>query len=148
MSIWSTSTGRNSVFGAEDGAVLPSSHLPIHVARTHLRNIDGHCFHKRFHECQVGSSPLVSLILQFVSFLSFRISYYILYCCLIIFFCRTSYTFLYSRFLLVINFSFIFSFFLIKIIKIHIWILDHFDLFFNIMDININNVSLVYIFKK
>ncbi|XP_012349155.1 uncharacterized protein LOC100870443 isoform X2 [Apis florea] len=52
MSIWSTSTGRNSVFGAEDGAVLPSSHLPIHVARTHLRNIDGHCFHKRFHECQ------------------------------------------------------------------------------------------------
>ena len=72
MSIWSTSTGRNSVFGAEDGAVLPSSHLPIHVhvARTHLRNADGHCFHKRFHDCQVGSSPLVSLILQFVSFLS------------------------------------------------------------------------------
>ncbi|KOX68562.1 Calcium release-activated calcium channel protein 1 [Melipona quadrifasciata] len=54
MSIWSTSTGRNSVFGAEDGAVLPSSHLPIHVhvARTHLRNADGHCFHKRFHDCQ------------------------------------------------------------------------------------------------
>ncbi|KAK1133895.1 hypothetical protein K0M31_011681 [Melipona bicolor] len=58
MSIWSTSTGRNSVFGAEDGAVLPSSHLPIHVhvARTHLRNADGHCFHKRFHDCQ---HPLV-----------------------------------------------------------------------------------------
>ena len=72
MSIWSTSTGRNSVFGAEDGAVLPSSHLPIHVhvARTHLRNADGHCFHKRFHDCQVGSSPLVFLISQFVSFLS------------------------------------------------------------------------------
>lgn len=72
MSIWSTSTGRNSVFGAEDGAVLPSSHLPIHVhvARTHLRNADGHCFHKRFHNCQVGNSPLVSLISQFVSFLS------------------------------------------------------------------------------
>ncbi|KOC67183.1 Calcium release-activated calcium channel protein 1 [Habropoda laboriosa] len=54
MSIWSTSTGRNSVFGAESGAVLPSSHLPIHVhvARTHLRNADGHCFHKRFHDCQ------------------------------------------------------------------------------------------------
>ncbi|CAD1481202.1 unnamed protein product, partial [Heterotrigona itama] len=54
MSIWSTSTGRNSVFGAEDGTVLPSSHLPIHVhvARTHLRNADGHCFHKRFHDCQ------------------------------------------------------------------------------------------------
>ncbi|KAF3426455.1 hypothetical protein E2986_04585 [Frieseomelitta varia] len=58
MSIWSTSTGRNSVFGAEDGAVLPSSHLPIHVhvARTHLRNADGHCFHKRFHDCQMSQS--------------------------------------------------------------------------------------------
>ncbi|CAL7947233.1 unnamed protein product [Xylocopa violacea] len=54
MSIWSTSTGRNSLFGAEGGAVLPSSQLPIHVhvARTHLRNADGHCFHKRFHDCQ------------------------------------------------------------------------------------------------
>ncbi|XP_033331250.1 calcium release-activated calcium channel protein 1 isoform X1 [Megalopta genalis] len=54
MSIWSTSTGRNSVFGAEGGAVLPSTQLPIHVhvARTHLRNADGHCFHKRFHDCQ------------------------------------------------------------------------------------------------
>ncbi|XP_024220692.1 LOW QUALITY PROTEIN: calcium release-activated calcium channel protein 1 [Bombus impatiens] len=61
MSIWSTSTGRNSVFGAEDGAVLPSSHLPIHVhvARTHLRNADGHCFHKRFHNCQ---HPLVFVL--------------------------------------------------------------------------------------
>ncbi|XP_076627722.1 calcium release-activated calcium channel protein 1 [Colletes latitarsis] len=54
MSIWSTSTGRNSVFGAEGGAVFPSTRLPIHVhvARTHLRNADGHCFHKRFHDCQ------------------------------------------------------------------------------------------------
>ncbi|XP_012147319.1 LOW QUALITY PROTEIN: calcium release-activated calcium channel protein 1 [Megachile rotundata] len=61
MSVWSTSTGRNSVFGAEGGAVLPSSHLPIHVhvARTHLRNADGHCFHKRFHDCQ---HPLVFVL--------------------------------------------------------------------------------------
>lgn len=57
MSVWSTSTGRNSVLGAErGGAVLPPSHLPIHVhvAHTHLPNPDGHCFHKRFHDCQVG----------------------------------------------------------------------------------------------
>ncbi|XP_076755748.1 LOW QUALITY PROTEIN: calcium release-activated calcium channel protein 1 [Xylocopa sonorina] len=61
MSIWSTSTGRNSLFGAEGGAVLPSSQLPIHVhvARTHLRNADGHCFHKRFHDCQ---HPLVFVL--------------------------------------------------------------------------------------
>ncbi|XP_076302114.1 calcium release-activated calcium channel protein 1-like [Lasioglossum baleicum] len=54
MSKWSTSTGHNSVFCAEDGPVLPSSHLPIHVhvASTHLRNANGHCFHKRFHDCQ------------------------------------------------------------------------------------------------
>ncbi|XP_039308533.1 calcium release-activated calcium channel protein 1 isoform X5 [Solenopsis invicta] len=51
MSVWSTSTGRNSLFGAESGgAVLPTSHLPIHE---HLRNADGHCFHKPFHDhCQ------------------------------------------------------------------------------------------------
>lgn len=58
MSVWSTSTGRNTVCGAESGgAVLPSSHLPIHVhvAHEHLRNADGHCFHKPFHDhCQVG----------------------------------------------------------------------------------------------
>ncbi|KYM82533.1 Calcium release-activated calcium channel protein 1 [Atta colombica] len=56
MSIWSTSTGRNSLFGAESsGAVLPSSHLPthVHVVHEHLRNADGHCFHKPFHDhCQ------------------------------------------------------------------------------------------------
>ncbi|XP_076673928.1 calcium release-activated calcium channel protein 1 isoform X3 [Andrena cerasifolii] len=54
MSVWSTSTGRNSVFGAEGGAVLPSTQLPIHVhvERANLRNVDGHCFHKRFHDCQ------------------------------------------------------------------------------------------------
>lgn len=58
MSVWSTSTGRNSVFGVESGgAVLPTSHLPIHVhvAHEHLRNADGHCFHKPFHDhYQVG----------------------------------------------------------------------------------------------
>ncbi|XP_076673927.1 uncharacterized protein LOC143372019 isoform X2 [Andrena cerasifolii] len=56
MSVWSTSTGRNSVFGAEGGAVLPSTQLPIHVhvERANLRNVDGHCFHKRFHDCQVA----------------------------------------------------------------------------------------------
>ncbi|XP_011698703.1 PREDICTED: calcium release-activated calcium channel protein 1-like isoform X1 [Wasmannia auropunctata] len=56
MSVWSTSTGRNSLFGAESGgAALPTSHLPIHVhvAHEHLRNADGHCFHKPFHDhCQ------------------------------------------------------------------------------------------------
>ncbi|XP_011049928.1 PREDICTED: calcium release-activated calcium channel protein 1-like isoform X1 [Acromyrmex echinatior] len=56
MSVWSTSTGRNSLFGAESsGAVLPSSHLPthVHVVHEHLRNADGHCFHKPFHDhCQ------------------------------------------------------------------------------------------------
>ncbi|XP_014467534.1 PREDICTED: calcium release-activated calcium channel protein 1-like isoform X3 [Dinoponera quadriceps] len=55
MSIWSTSTGRNTVFGAENGggAALPPSHLPIHlhVAHAHLRNADGHCF-QRYHNCQ------------------------------------------------------------------------------------------------
>lgn len=54
MSVWSTSTGRNTVFAAESGgAVLPpTSHLPIHVhvAHAHLRNADGHCFHKPYHE--------------------------------------------------------------------------------------------------
>ncbi|XP_076233427.1 calcium release-activated calcium channel protein 1 isoform X2 [Calliopsis andreniformis] len=61
MSIWSTSTGRNSVFGAEGGAVLPSTQLPIHVhvARTQLRNADNHCFHKRFHDCQVLFNSIV-----------------------------------------------------------------------------------------
>lgn len=59
MSVWSTSTGRNSVFGTAEsgGAALATSHLPlhVHVAHTHLRNADGHCFHKPYHEhCQVG----------------------------------------------------------------------------------------------
>lgn len=62
MSVWSTSTGRNSLFGAESsGAVLPSSHLPthVHVVHEHLRNADGHCFHKPFHDhCQVGRFAL------------------------------------------------------------------------------------------
>lgn len=44
------------MFGAESGgAALPTSHLPIHVhvAHEHLRNADGHCFHKPFHDhCQ------------------------------------------------------------------------------------------------
>ncbi|XP_072744378.1 calcium release-activated calcium channel protein 1 isoform X2 [Anoplolepis gracilipes] len=59
MSVWSSSSGRNTVFAAQSGgAVLPTptSHLPIHVhvAHTHLRNPDGHCFHKPFHDhhCQ------------------------------------------------------------------------------------------------
>ncbi|GAB1860928.1 Calcium release-activated calcium channel protein 1 [Camponotus japonicus] len=57
MSVWSTSTGRNTVFAAQSGgAVLPTSHLPIHVhvAHAHLRNPDGHCFHKPYHDhhCQ------------------------------------------------------------------------------------------------
>ncbi|XP_029676040.1 calcium release-activated calcium channel protein 1-like isoform X2 [Formica exsecta] len=57
MSVWSTSTGRNTVFAAQSGGeVLPTSRLPIHVhvAHAHLRNPDGHCFHKPFHDhhCQ------------------------------------------------------------------------------------------------
>ncbi|XP_012231466.1 calcium release-activated calcium channel protein 1 isoform X3 [Linepithema humile] len=57
MSVWSTSTGRNSVFGTAEsgGAALATSHLPlhVHVAHTHLRSADGHCFHKPYHEhCQ------------------------------------------------------------------------------------------------
>lgn len=60
MSVWSTSTGRNTVFAAQSGGeVLPTSHLPIHVhvAHAHLRNPDGHCFHKPYHDhhCQVGT---------------------------------------------------------------------------------------------
>lgn len=63
MSVWSTSTGRNTVFAAQSGgAVLPTSHLPIHVhvAHAHLRNPDGHCFHKPYHDhhCQVGTHLL------------------------------------------------------------------------------------------
>ncbi|XP_050459097.1 calcium release-activated calcium channel protein 1 isoform X2 [Cataglyphis hispanica] len=53
MSVWSTSTGRNTVFAAQSGGeVLPTSHLPIHVhvAHAHLRNPDGHCFHKPYHD--------------------------------------------------------------------------------------------------
>ncbi|XP_023289850.1 calcium release-activated calcium channel protein 1 isoform X2 [Orussus abietinus] len=54
MSVWSTSTGRNSVFGAE--GPQPPSHLPVHPPpHTHLHNNNGHCFHKRFHNCQVIS---------------------------------------------------------------------------------------------
>lgn len=54
MSVWSTSTGRNSVFGGENGTGLPSSHLPIHVnvAHLHTRNANEHCFHKRFYDFQ------------------------------------------------------------------------------------------------
>ncbi|XP_025158397.1 calcium release-activated calcium channel protein 1 isoform X1 [Harpegnathos saltator] len=65
MSIWSTSTGRNSVLGGENSgrAVLPflPSHLPIniHVAHAHLRNSDDHCFHKRYH---IYQHPLVFVI--------------------------------------------------------------------------------------
>ncbi|KAL6265076.1 hypothetical protein P5V15_005167 [Pogonomyrmex californicus] len=62
MSVWSTSTGRNSLFGAESGgAGLPTSHLPthVHVAHEHLRNADGHCFHKPFHDhCQSTMSQV------------------------------------------------------------------------------------------
>ncbi|XP_011634596.1 calcium release-activated calcium channel protein 1-like isoform X2 [Pogonomyrmex barbatus] len=62
MSVWSTSTGRNSLFGAESGgARLPTSHLPthVHVAHEHLRNADGHCFHKPFHDhCQSTMSQV------------------------------------------------------------------------------------------
>ncbi|KAF7395919.1 hypothetical protein HZH68_009969 [Vespula germanica] len=56
MSVWSTSTGRNSVFGGENGAGLPSSHLPIHVnvGHLHTRTANEHCFHKRFYDFQVG----------------------------------------------------------------------------------------------
>lgn len=54
MSVWSTSTGRNSVFGGENGTGHPSSHLPIHVnvAHLHTRNANEHCFHKRFYDFQ------------------------------------------------------------------------------------------------
>lgn len=52
MSVWSTSTGRNSVFGAEGGPP-PSTHPSIHPQPlTHLHSSTGHCFHKRFHNCQ------------------------------------------------------------------------------------------------
>ncbi|EFN74195.1 hypothetical protein EAG_14107 [Camponotus floridanus] len=66
MSVWSTSTGRNTVFAAQSGgAVLPTSHLPIHVhvAHAHLRNPDGHCFHKPYHDhhCQVDSTRLLGV---------------------------------------------------------------------------------------
>nr|XP_050856864.1 calcium release-activated calcium channel protein 1 isoform X2 [Vespula vulgaris] len=56
MSVWSTSTGRNSVFGGENGAGLPSSHLPIHVnvGHLHTRTANEHCFHKRFYDFQVA----------------------------------------------------------------------------------------------
>ncbi|XP_043283417.1 calcium release-activated calcium channel protein 1-like isoform X2 [Venturia canescens] len=58
MSVWSTSTGRNSVFGAEGGEP-PSSHLPAALlahSHAHLHNDNGHCFHKRFHNCQTKMS--------------------------------------------------------------------------------------------
>ncbi|XP_046475305.1 SEC14-like protein 2 isoform X1 [Neodiprion pinetum] len=52
MSVWSTSTGRNSVFAAE-GAPSLLSHIPVHAhAHTEQRNNNGHCFHSRAHSCQ------------------------------------------------------------------------------------------------
>ncbi|XP_011307287.1 calcium release-activated calcium channel protein 1 isoform X1 [Fopius arisanus] len=55
MSVWSTSTGRNSVFGAEIGNQINSNpqQLPNH---SHLHTTEGHCFHNRFHNCQAKMS--------------------------------------------------------------------------------------------
>ncbi|XP_063974082.1 calcium release-activated calcium channel protein 1 isoform X1 [Diachasmimorpha longicaudata] len=55
MSVWSTSTGRNSVFGAEIGnpSNLNQQQLPNH---SHLHTTEGHCFHNRFHNCQAKMS--------------------------------------------------------------------------------------------
>jgi hypothetical protein len=58
MSVWSASTGRNSVFGVETGAgAFPASHPPIH-SHTHAHNhgSNDHCFHKRIHNCQVSAN--------------------------------------------------------------------------------------------
>ncbi|XP_031779716.1 calcium release-activated calcium channel protein 1 isoform X2 [Nasonia vitripennis] len=58
MSVWSTSTGRNSVFGAEAGAGQPPNlHPPpihSHSHAHHLHGSNGHCFHKRIHTCQIN----------------------------------------------------------------------------------------------
>ncbi|XP_031779718.1 calcium release-activated calcium channel protein 1 isoform X4 [Nasonia vitripennis] len=60
MSVWSTSTGRNSVFGAEAGAGQPPNlHPPpihSHSHAHHLHGSNGHCFHKRIHTCQMSQS--------------------------------------------------------------------------------------------
>ncbi|XP_008557171.1 calcium release-activated calcium channel protein 1 [Microplitis demolitor] len=56
MSVWSTSTGRNSVFGAEGGpTTAASTHLTIPIdvhSHSHLHTTEGHCFNKRFYKCQ------------------------------------------------------------------------------------------------
>ncbi|CAD6205687.1 GSCOCG00009967001-RA-CDS [Cotesia congregata] len=61
MSVWSTSTGRNSVFGAEGGpTTLASTHptIPIDAhSHSHLHTTEGHCFNKRFYKCQNPTSP-------------------------------------------------------------------------------------------
>ncbi|XP_012251490.2 calcium release-activated calcium channel protein 1 isoform X2 [Athalia rosae] len=56
MSVWSTSTARNSVFEAE-GAPPPCSHLPVHThSHTQQFNNNSHCFHKRAYSCQMSQS--------------------------------------------------------------------------------------------
>ncbi|XP_011334818.1 calcium release-activated calcium channel protein 1 isoform X1 [Ooceraea biroi] len=75
MSVWSTSTGRNSVFGVENGgATLPTSHLPIHahVADAHLRNVDGHCFHKHHNYCRQSTMSQAGDGLHTPGYLSWR----------------------------------------------------------------------------
>lgn len=63
MSVWSTSTGRNSVFGAEAGAGPPLlSHPSIHPhSHAHLPGATSHCFHKRIHTCQVSIFAIFSV---------------------------------------------------------------------------------------
>lgn len=55
MSVWSSSTGRNSVFGAEVGPLGKTTKKQIQNyvhSHAHLHSSDGHCFHQNFHTCQ------------------------------------------------------------------------------------------------
>ena len=58
MSVWSTSTTRNTRFGIEAGTGdQRSSELPLHPhSHEHLFGTGGHCFYKRNHTYQVRSS--------------------------------------------------------------------------------------------
>ena len=61
MSVWSTSTGRNSLYTTEIGrqqkhhqpSVHPNSITPNHHHNHYLHGLDGHCFNKKFHPFQV-----------------------------------------------------------------------------------------------
>ncbi|KAF7989097.1 hypothetical protein HCN44_007407 [Aphidius gifuensis] len=59
MSVWSSSTGRNSVFGAEVGPLGKTTKKQIQNyvhSHAHLHSSDGHCFHQNFHTCQAKMS--------------------------------------------------------------------------------------------